>query len=76
MSVSNFPDEHHYHELFHALKAYIPLVMTYDGLNPHLELEEGPHPMIHSNKSELMLNNGQPVHNETTLHALRLGHVH
>ncbi len=72
LSQSNScPHEHHYHGLRHALKY---LYTTWDdGLyfwhtSPWLELKEGPLPRVHSNKSDLMLDNRQE-HNATTLHA-------
>jgi hypothetical protein len=71
LSQSNgCPHEHHYHGLRHALK-YMYTTRN-DGLyfwrtKPRLELKEGPLPMVHSNKSDLLLDNRRE-HDATTLH--------
>ncbi len=71
LSQSNScPCEHHYHMLCHALKY---LCTTRDnGLYSWctslcLELKERPLPMVHSNKSDLMLDN-HPEHDATMIH--------
>ena len=71
LSQSNgCPHEHHYHGLRHALK-YLYTTRD-DGLyfwrtTPHPELAEGPLPVVHSNKSDILLDS-RPVHDATTLH--------
>ena len=64
------PHEHHYHGLRHALK-YMYTTRD-DGLyfwrtKPRMELIEGPLPVVHSNKLDLLLKN-HPEHDATTLH--------
>ena len=71
LSQSNeCPHKHHYHGLRHALK-YMYTTCN-NGLyfwrtNPRLELKEGPLPVVHSNKSDLLLEN-RPKHDAITLH--------
>ena len=71
LSQSNgCPHEHHYHGLCHALK-YMYTTRD-DGLyfwrtKPRVELIEGPLPVVHSNKSDLLLDNCLE-HDATTLH--------
>jgi hypothetical protein len=68
--LNGSPHEHHYHGLRHALK-YMYTTRD-DGLyfwstHPRMELKEGPLPVVHSNKSDLLLENW-PEHDATTLH--------
>jgi len=72
LSQSNScPHEHHYHGLRHALK-YLYTTRD-DGIyfwrtSPRSEFKEGPLPTVHSNKSDLCLED-RPEHVATTLHA-------
>jgi hypothetical protein len=71
LSQSNgCPHEHHYHGLRHALK-YMYTTRD-DGIyfwrtQPRMDLKEGPLPVVHSNKSDLLLDS-RPDHDATTLH--------
>ena len=70
LAYASCPHEHHYHGLRHALK-YMYTTQD-DGLyfcqtKPRVELIKGTLPMIHSNKSDLLMDT-RPEHDANTLH--------
>jgi hypothetical protein len=70
--ANHCPHEHHYHGLWHALKY---LYTTKDDgiyfwkMAPRKEFQEGPLPIVHSTKRDLLMNEDHPEFDANILHA-------